>query len=196
MVGAARNAAWVACLPCWLVLWGCAGAPAVTLADLAGRRHAPLEVAPQQVHVIVFLSQECPIANAYAPTLARLAEDWRDQPVRVFLVHVDPELSVAEARRHRDDYGLPGVVLRDPRHELARRLGITHTPEAVVLSDRGLVYRGRIDDRWPALGVRRPKASVHDLHDAVATALRGEVVPGPYPEPTGCLLPEPAPRGR
>ena len=150
------------------------------------------KVAAGHVHVVVFTSHECPIANAYAPTLGRLAKGWEDRPVRMFLVHIDPDLSVAAARTHREDYKLPGPILMDATHKLATVLGATRTPEVVVLNDGGVVYRGRIDNQWPKLGVRTPKATKHELRDAVEVALRGEKVPAPHPPAVGCLLPEPS----
>lgn len=174
-----------------LVLAGCATRSAVR--DLDGVPAAPRTVASGAVHVLVFLSQECPIANAYAPTLRELAATWRDAPVRLFLVHVDPDLDAAAARRHAADYELPGTILLDPRHELATALGISRTPEAAVLTAAGLVYRGRIDDQWRALGARGP-ASTHELADAVAAILAGRPVAGPFPPAVGCLLPEPGGR--
>ncbi|MEO6596946.1 MAG: hypothetical protein ABIP94_19545, partial [Planctomycetota bacterium] len=133
-----------------------------------------------------------PIANAYAPTLRDLAASWRELPVRLFLVHVDPDLTAAAAKVHAREYELPGTVLLDPEQRLAHALGITRTPEAAVLTNKGLAFRGRIDDQWQALGARTEFATQHDLLDAVATARTGGTVPEPYPEAVGCLLPEPA----
>lgn len=176
-----------------VALAGCSGHPAdVQLSGLDGERCTPQQVAAGQVHVIVFLSHECPIANAYAPTLGSLAAGWAGQPVRLYVVYVEPDLSLDAVRAHRREYALPGTVLLDPAQRLAAALGITRTPEAVVLNHDGLVYRGRIDDQWAALGTRSPAATVHDLRDAVAVALRGGKIAPPFPPAVGCLLPEPA----
>lgn len=164
----------------------------VRLDDLDGGQQTPQQVTAGHTNVIVFTSHECPIANSYAPTMAGLAAEWSEQPVRLFLVHVDPDLSVDAASVHRGEYELPGTILMDPKHQLATALGITRTPEAVVLSEAGLIYRGRIDDQWADLGVRSPAATIHDLRDAVASARRGDTVPPPHPPAVGCLLPEPA----
>lgn len=166
--------------------------------DTAGQPHLPLQVPPGTVHVLVFLSQECPIANGYAPTLQQLAQpasapDPNQRPaVRWFLVHVDPDLSAAAAREHAAAFGLPGTVLLDPPHRLAQALGITRTPEAAVLSPAGLCYRGRVDDQWAALGSRRPAPTCHDLRAAIERAQNAGATPGPWPAAVGCLLPEPA----
>ena len=58
---------------------------------LDGLCHEPLVVPKGHVHVLLFTSHECPIANAYAPTLRELAAAWAQLPVRLFLVHVDPD---------------------------------------------------------------------------------------------------------
>jgi hypothetical protein len=178
---------------------GCSGARAApaapaTVLDLDGLAQQPLQVAPGTVHVLVFLSQECPIANGYAPTLQALAGSAPAPQVRWFLVHVDPELGAAAARDHATAYGLPGTVVLDPQHQLARALGVTRTPEAAVLGAAGLCYRGRIDDQWAALGSRRPAPTSHELQAAVELAADGRATPGPWPAAIGCLLPEPGPR--
>lgn len=167
-------------------------AAAPRVADVTGAWHTPTHPIGDAVHVVVFTSQECPIANSYAPTLAKLQEAWRSEPrVRLFLVHVDPDLTVADARRHAAEYALPGAVLLDPTHAAVRASGASITPEAVVWSAGEVVYRGRIDDQWRKLGSRAPAASTNDLRDAVALALRGEPTPLPHPPAVGCLLPEP-----
>jgi hypothetical protein len=179
---------------------GCAAPPfdasaRATVSDLDGRSQHPLQVAPGAVHVLVFLSQECPIANSYAPVLQQLARDHTGPAVRWFLVHVDPDLDVAAARAHASAYELPGTVVLDPHHQLATALGITCTPEAAVLGAAGLCYRGRIDDQWPALGSRRP-ATAPDLRAAIDRTRAGGEAPRPWPAAVGCRLPEPAPRPR
>ena len=175
-----------------LLLWlvgSCAASPATQALDGSG--HRPLQPATGRVHVLVFTSQECPIANSYAPTLQALAARWRDRPVDLFVVHVDPQLTVAAAMAHAAEYGLPGVVLRDTEQRLAHALGVTRTPEAAVVTAAGLLYRGRIDDRWQALGLARAEPSQHDLADAVARALAGSSSVQLGPPAVGCLLPEP-----
>lgn len=173
------------------LLAACAGAPANRVHDLEGAPCDPRCVPAGSVHVLVFTSHECPIANAYAPTLRELAASWMDLPVHVFLVHVDPDLTAAAARGHARDYDLPGTILLDPYQDLARALDVRRTPEAVVLTAASAVYRGRIDDQWHALGARNPTVAHHDLRDAVAGAVRGERATAQGPPAVGCLLPEP-----
>ena len=175
------------------LLAGCGAEPlGPNLLDLDGVSHAPLDVQGDDVHVLIFTSHECPIANAYAPTLQTLQAEWADQPrVRLFLLHVDPDLSLEQARQHALEYQLPGTVLLDPGQAAASACGATITPEAVVLTAAGQLYRGRIDDQWRKLGSRAPAASSRDLAEAVALALDGTRSPEPHPKAVGCLLPDP-----
>ena len=174
-----------------LLLAGCVGGE-VQVRDLDGQSHRPLQPEGNAVHVLLFTSHECPIANGYAPTIAALHAVWESEPrVRLFLVHVDPDLTAEQARDHAADYALPGTILLDPAHDLATACGVTITPEAVVLTSAGQLYRGRIDDQWRELGSRAPAPSQHDLRDAVRLSLAGERVPLPHPGAVGCLLPEP-----
>ena len=177
-------------LGCWLT--ACASSPAIVVRDCAGGSHEPLQVAGDHVHVIIFLSHECPIANGYAPTLRQLSEQWSSEPrITLCLVHVDPDIAVAAVQQHQRDYQLPDTILLDPSQKLARACGVTITPEAVVVDRGGIAYRGRIDDQWRRLGSRAPVASQRDLADAVTHVLNGEPVAQPFPKAVGCLLPEP-----
>lgn len=182
--GSVRLAAIVLCAAC------AAHRPSDAVVDLDGVARDPRRVAPGHVHVVVFTSHECPIANAYAPTLRDLTTGWSGRPVQLFVVHVDPDLTAIAARQHASDYEVPGTILLDPAQRLARSLGATRTPEAVVLLPDAIAYRGRIDDQWRALGSRAAPTR-HDLRLAVDAALRGERLPEPYPPAVGCLLPEP-----
>ena len=175
-----------------LAVAACSRPAGPVIVDCQGAEHAPLNVMGDAVHVIVFISHECPIANGYAPTLRKLQAKWSGDPrTSLFLVHVDPDLTVAAAMAHAKDYDLPGTILMDPRQVLARACGATITPEAIVVSANGIGYRGRIDDQWRKLGSRAPEASQHDLLNAVSTVLQGDAVAQPFPKAVGCLFPEP-----
>jgi hypothetical protein len=157
-----------------------AGAACATTAS-APRHAAPVDLlatAPGRVRVLVFTSHECPIANSYAPTLRALASRFAAAPVDWFLVHVDPDLTDAAAAAHARDYDLPGTVVREPA-------------QAAVLVDGALAYRGRIDDQWAALGIRRAEAGQSDLADAIVAVLAGRAPAAARTTAVGCLLPEP-----
>lgn len=151
--------------------------------------------APGSIIALVFITTECPIANAYVPELRRLAASWATREVRVVLVHPDPETTPAQARAHAEAFGLPQPVILDPGQHLARHFGATVTPEAVVARigtgsqwpER--LYLGRIDDRYRDWGRRRAEPTRRDLDAAIARALQG-APPDTTPAPAiGCFIP-------
>ena len=162
--------------------------PALRAID--GERHHPLDVGDGVANVVVFTTTDCPIANGYAPTIQKLVADFEPRGVRFFLVHVDPDLTVADAKEHAADYGHRSTVLLDPKHALVRTTGATITPEAVVVTGAGEVrYQGRIDDWYGDLGRKRPRPRRHDLRDALDAVVADRPVATSRTEAIGCDMP-------
>lgn len=145
--------------------------------------------------VLVFLNTECPIANGFIPTLNALAGKWRKtKRVRFYGVISDRYVSRTEAAKHSKSYSIKFSVLFDASGELAAKLKPTHTPEAFAIDAKGrIAYRGRIDNTWADLGKRRRKTSTHDLADAVAAVLKGNLPKVRRTKPVGCLFESPSP---
>lgn len=159
------------------------------LQDLDGRWHQPSAPAAARATVIVFVATDCPIANSYAPEVRAIVRQHAEAPLRFYLVHADRTLDAATARRHAEAYHLPAPILLDRDRSLAHALGARVTPEAFVLDEHGAVaYRGRIDDAWADLGVRRTVTTTHELRDAIAALLEGKPPTTPRTEPIGCVL--------
>ena len=144
---------------------------------------------------LIFVRSDCPIANRYAPTIRELQAEHAARGVRFVLVYPDADATAEVIARHRDEYDLPPAALRDPLHEWVARTGVSVTPEVAVFdAQRRLVYRGRIDDRFPMLGAARAQAEVRDL-DLVLDALeRGEAPEFTTRPAIGCPIPTLAPR--
>lgn len=164
----------------------------LAIEGLDGKPVRPLDVGAAQTHLVVFVTTDCPIANAYAPELRRMARDYGPRGVRLFLVHTLPEIEVDDARRHARSYDLPGTVAIDRDHALVRALSVTRTPEAaLIVSGPRLAYRGRIDNLFADLGVRRPTgATQFDLRDALERTLAGEPAARPWEPAVGCDVPQ------
>lgn len=139
--------------------------------------------------VLVFIDPQCPIANAYAPELQRLAAEYEPRGVRFALVHSDPGRSEAEVLAHAAAFGHSAPVVLDPEQSLATRTGATMTPEACVLEHGRLVYRGRIDDRFFALGKQRAAPTTRELRDALEALLSGRTPAPDWPPAIGCHIP-------
>jgi hypothetical protein len=148
--------------------------------------------APAGIKAIVFLftSTDCPISNRFAPEVRRIATAFAPQGVLFRLVYVNPAEDATAIREHMAAFAYAGATdaIRDPKHSLARFVGATITPEAVVYAGGRVAYRGRIDDRYVDLGLERPAATTHDLADALAAVLAGKPVPHPTTQAVGCFI--------
>jgi len=143
------------------------------------------------VSVLVFYSTECPISNAYSPTLEELIARFRLNPVKWFGICVDPDLSDSEVRTHARDFKLTFRSVRDRHGSFARKIGATMTPEAFVVDAEGRIrYHGRIDDQFVARRVRNASPTGSELKDAIAAVLAGKEVAAPHVAAIGCPIPE------
>ncbi len=157
--------------------------------DISGARHTPLDPDPGELHCLVFVTVDCPIANGYAPTIQGLRRQFGPRPVRFFLVHVDPDVDSATAAAHAAEYGHEGPILRDPDHVLVRATGAGVTPEAAVVGASGeVLYCGRIDNWYADFGSKRPQPSQHDLRDALQAALAGQPIARDRVPAIGCYI--------
>ena len=136
--------------------------------------------------VYLFITTDCPIANRFAPEIKRIVADYESRGVEFSLIYTDgtPEA----VRKHAAEYGYESAVRVDAGRDLARRYGVTVTPEAVVVSQGARVYRGRIDDRYLAPGQYRLKPTTRDLRDALDAVLAGRPVAVAETKAAGCPL--------
>ena len=151
---------------------------------------APFPPAPgTKATVLLFVSSTCPVSNRYAPDLRHLDDEYSKVGVAFWLIYADPADTDKDVREHIAEFKLPGTPIRDVAHELVKRAGATITPEAAVYNSRGeLTYRGRIDDRYSAVGIERAAATKHDLQDAIAATLAGKPIKDNRTQAVGCYI--------
>lgn len=140
--------------------------------------------------VFAFLATECPVAKRYTLRLKRLHTEFTSQNTAFIAVYANENDSVDEVRGYAAKAEHPFHVVKDATGRLARALGATMTPHAVLVdSDRTLRYRGAIDDnRYET----RVKANY--LHDALLATHSDTPIPVTETSAFGCTLhlPEPA----
>jgi hypothetical protein len=173
-----------------LVALSIAAVSPVQLPDLNGRLVDPLQAQPgTKATVLLFISTDCPVSNRYAPDVRKLHEAFANDGVAFWLIYPNPADAVGDIRDHLKSFSYPGTALRDPKHDLAKRAGATITPEAAVYDASGrLAYRGRIDDRYSAVGVERATPTRQDLRDAIAATIAGKPVATRFTQAVGCYI--------
>jgi thiol-disulfide isomerase/thioredoxin len=135
--------------------------------------------------VFVFTTSDCPIANRYAPEIQRLAAKYGDK-AKFILVYPVPSDTPDIIRAHHKKFGYALEYVRDA--QLVKKTGVTVTPEVAVMRGSTMLYRGRIDDRYVAFGVERPKPMTHDLDDALTAAIAGKPITTKQTRAVGCIL--------
>ena len=159
------------------------------LLDLDGKSVDPFQVGGAKAAVFIFIRTDCPISNGYALEIQRLRERFASKGASFWLVYVGSEISVEDIRRHLLEYQLTGVALRDPKLELVRACQVRVTPEAAVFESAGrLVYHGRIDDRFEALGLARPAPTRRDLEEVLTAVTEGKPVVPTSTKAVGCAI--------
>jgi hypothetical protein len=186
---------------CGLTLCACTPKPppttpppplAVRSTDLDGRPLDPLMPGAlgTRATVLLFITNDCPISNSYAPEIHRLCDAYTKQGIAFYIVYADPELKPGEARRHYHDYAYQCPAVIDVGHDLARKAGATVTPEAVVLlRDGTLGYRGRINDLYIDYGKAKYVATTHDLREVLASIAGDRPVTPRTTDAVGCPIP-------
>jgi len=166
-----------------------APAQALAVADVNGVRVTPLSPAAGDVHLLIFVTPDCPVANRYAPEIDRIAAAYAGRRVRTFLIYAEPGLTPARVKTHLAEFhpSLRATAIIDKSWLLANETGATVTPEAIVITASGRVYRGRIDDWYVALGKSRAVATSHDLRDALDALLAGKAIK-PGAAAVGCYI--------
>lgn len=164
--------------------FGCLG-----LSLFAGS-HPALRVKNGVANALFFITDDCPISNGYAPEISRICSAYHTQGINCTLVYVNPALSDEQVRSHALEFGLaayPRVV--DRNHELVKATKVKNTPEAAVIAKNGrVVYRGRIDDSYAALGQPRREVKNPDLRNALDAIVARRRVTKPETKALGCYI--------
>lgn len=155
-----------------------------TLPDAGGRQHSLAQLRGKHGTVIIFVSTQCPVSNAYNERMEKLAQELGGRGVRVVGVNSNATESAADVKRHAADRGLTFTILKDAGNRVADQLGAQVTPEVYFLDASGkIVYRGRIDNSRNGDNI-----TSQELREAVEATLAGRPVAKPEVRAFGCSI--------
>jgi len=168
---------------------GAVGPAVADLLGVDGRRTGFGDYADRAILVLVFTSNRCPTAKAYAERMKAFQRAYGPRGIQLLAINAnDPHLYPEEdfpgmvARAADDGYTFPYLV--DEGQRVGRAFGPTCTFHVFVLDQaRHLRYQGRFDDaRIPE------RVTSHDLANAVDDLLAGRDVRVATTRPFGCSL--------
>jgi len=137
------------------------------------------------VVVMVFLANHCPVVTAYEDRIIDFANDYKDKGVKVVAVCVDvmnEQDKLPGIKQRVKEKGYPFIYGYDDSQQIGKDYGATNTPQFVVLDkDRVIRYTGAMDDNMKEDAVQKTY-----LRDAVDALLQGETPAVTETRAVGC----------
>ncbi len=141
-----------------------------------------------KAQVMLFIRTDCPISNRYAPELQRLYTVYSKFGIDFLLVYPESGLTPAAMKQHANEYGYSIPAVLDPDHHYVARANARVTPEAAVFVKDKLVYLGRIDDSYAAIGKARAQPEHRDLDEELSAISAGKIPPFHQTTSVGCAI--------
>jgi peroxiredoxin len=141
----------------------------------------------EDVVVLVFLGNHCPVVLANDDRIIDFANDYKDKPVKLVAVSVNDLDSdrLPGIKEHMKEKKINYTYGYDESQAIGRAYGATVTPHFFVLDkERKIRYIGLMDDS----PMNESKVSKHYLRDAVDALLAGKTPPVEETRPTGCSV--------
>ena len=142
----------------------------------------------EDVVVVVFLANHCPVVTAYEDRIYDFVSDYEGKPVKVVGIACSGLGSPSEddldaiCERGKGDGKFNYTYGFDATQEIGRAYGATNTPQFFVLDkDRTIRYMGAMDDSQ-----NENKVEKQYVRDAVDSLLSGKEIEVKATRPVGC----------
>lgn len=164
--------------------------PDFLLPGVDGRTYQRGDFGNAHCLLVVFTCNHCPYAQAMEDRIIALQNAYPQAQLQVVAIcsndpAAQPDDSFDKLKAKWLAKKMPFPYLHDESQEVARAFGAVCTPDFFLYDrDRGLRYRGRLDDNWkePA------KVTRQELKEAVDSLLGGKK-PDPHQNPAlGCSI--------
>jgi peroxiredoxin len=158
--------------------------PGIKLATLSGETTDLAHYSNKNGVLVIFVSVQCPVSNAYNERMEALAQQWRARAFGVVGINSNRTESAEAVAAHAREHGLSFPILKDNDNRLADALGASFTPETYLFDASGtLRYHGRIDDSKDPSHI-----SKRELSDALEAIAAGKPVAVAETKAFGCTI--------
>ena len=158
-----------------------AGIPAVQNGQDASVSLSDLK---EDVVVVVFLANHCPVVTAYEDRIIDLTNDYKGKNVKVvgFSVSRQEQDKLPAIKDYMKEHKSSYTYGYDETQAIGKAYGATNTPQFFVLDKtRTIRYLGALDDSQNEKNVKKTY-----VRDAVDALLKGETVEITETQPKGC----------
>jgi peroxiredoxin len=140
------------------------------LPDTDGKKHSLKDYEEQDVLVVVFTCNGCPVAQAYEQRLTALAKEYKDKSVAFVAINVNSNENLEAMKQRAEEKGFAFPYIYDASQKSAESYGASVTPHVFVLNkDRKIAYMGSVDDNMNEEDVEKAY-----LKDAIDQLLAGK----------------------
>jgi peroxiredoxin len=153
-----------------------------TLDNYDGEKISLSDFSDSKAVVLMFVSTQCPVSNAYNGRMATLQNEYSKKGVTFVGINSNKSESVNEIAKHAKKSGFDFPVLKDEKNVVADKFKASVTPEVYVLNkEQNVLYQGRIDDSR-----RESEIKSHDLKNALDLVLAGKAIANNKTKAFGC----------
>jgi len=138
----------------------------------------------EDIVVLVFLANHCPVVQAYEDRLIDFTKDYKEKGVRVVGISVNDrdDDRLPAIKQYTKKHGSNYIYGYDESQAIGRAYGATNTPQFFVLDkERNIRYTGTMDDSQ-----NEAKVTKTYLRDAVDALLKGDSPAVDETRPAGC----------
>ncbi len=136
------------------------------------------------VTLVMFISVQCPVSNAYDDRMNLLYQDYAPKGVRFVVINANRTEPAAAVQEHAKAHNFPFTVYKDENNVVADKFGASVTPETYVIDAIGtLRYHGSIDDSQ-----NPSRITTQRLRLALDAVLAGKEPPQTETKAFGCTI--------
>ncbi|PKL83434.1 MAG: hypothetical protein CVV24_05090 [Ignavibacteriae bacterium HGW-Ignavibacteriae-3] len=154
------------------------------LKDYNGKEHQLSDFTNAKSIVLMFVSTQCPVSNAYNERMAKLYNDYKDKGIVFLGINSNKAEGVDDIKKHAAENHLMFPILKDEKNIVADKLSASVTPEIYVLNGKlDILYHGRIDDSQ-----RESNITSSDLKTALDDIIAGKNMKFSKTKAFGCSI--------
>jgi len=136
------------------------------------------------VTLVMFISVQCPVSNAYDERMNALYQDYAAKGVKFIVVNANRTEPAAAVQEHARQHNFQFTVYKDDNNVVADKFGATVTPETYVIDSAGMIrYHGSIDDSQNV-----GRVTTQRLRLALDAVLAGKEPPQTETKAFGCSI--------
>lgn len=177
-----------------MVLWAAIMPYLLQSAEAPEPRNAALPAAVEatdSITVYIFLLETCPICQSITIEMKNVYAKYHTKGITFVGVFSSPDLSDKNTiEKFRKKYNLPFELKSDENRMLMKQFSATVTPQVFVVrhADSTVLYKGRIDNSFEALGKRRQVITEHYLDKTLENILNNQPINPTETQPVGCFI--------